>query len=176
MSIPGIQIVCGDGTDVNFLEEEAREHFDAFISVTGNSETNIFSCLVAKDMGIKKTVAMVENIGLFEHSQRIGIDTLINKKLATANFIFRLIQPDAFHAFLYGIDAEVIEFKIGINSKASNRLIKEIGFPEHAIICAVERNNIAVIPDGSFAIKPEDRVLVLTLPEEFSKVERFFNK
>src|SRR5690554_7740623 len=65
---------------------------DAFIAVTGNSETNIMSCLVAKSKGVRKTIALVENMDYFELSHSIGIDTLINKKLLAANTIFRYIR------------------------------------------------------------------------------------
>jgi trk system potassium uptake protein TrkA len=83
--IPDVHFVCGDGTDVGLLEEEKISDYDAVISVTGSAETNIFSCLLAKDHGVKKTIAMVENIGLFDYSQKMGVDTLINKKMAAAN-------------------------------------------------------------------------------------------
>lgn len=175
LSISKVQIVNGDGTDVRLLEEENIGDYDAFIAVTGNSETNIFSCLVAKDLGVKKTIAMVENIGLFDHSQNIGIDTLINKKLATANFIFRKIQPGAFHSFLYGIDAEVLEFGISRDSKLTRKELKDINFPNDAIICAVYRGENPIIPTGTFRFQVGDRVIVLTLPHELSNVEYFFN-
>lgn len=175
LSIPKVQIVNGDGTDVRLLEQENIGDYDAFVAVTENSETNIFSCLVAKDLGVKKTIAMVENIGLFDHSQNIGIDTLINKKLATANFIFRKIQSESFHSFLYGIDAEVLEFRITRDSKLTKKELKDIGFPNNAIICAVHRNENPFIPNGSFRFQIGDRVIVLTLPHELSSVEYFFS-
>ena len=74
-------VICGDGRNVEFFEEENISEMDAFIAVTGNSETNIMSCLVAKIKGVKKTIALVENMDYFQLSQSIGIDTLINKKL-----------------------------------------------------------------------------------------------
>ena len=85
--IPGILVINGDGRNVELLEEEAIQDMDAFISVTGNSETNIMSCLVAKSRGVRKTIALVENMDYFQLSHSIGIDTLINKKLLAANII-----------------------------------------------------------------------------------------
>ena len=79
-------------TKCRILDEENIEDMDAFIAVTGNSETNIMSCLVAKSQGVKKTIALVENMDYFQLSQSIGIDTLINKKLLAANNIFRYIR------------------------------------------------------------------------------------
>ncbi|NNJ82540.1 MAG: Trk system potassium transporter TrkA, partial [Flavobacteriaceae bacterium] len=90
--IPSCLVINGDGRNVELLEEESIQNMDAFISVTGNSETNIMSCLVAKSKGVKKTIALVENMDYFQLSHSIGIDTLINKKLLAANNIFRYVR------------------------------------------------------------------------------------
>ena len=86
--IPGCLVINGDGRNVEMLIEESLNVMDAFIAVTGNSETNIMSCLVAKSKGVLKTIALVENMDYFQLSHSIGIDTLINKKLLAANNIF----------------------------------------------------------------------------------------
>ena len=85
-------VINGDITNVELLKEEGLEDMDAFIAVTDNSETNIISCLVAKTCGVKKTIALVENMDYIHLSQNIGVDTMINKKLIAANFIFRHVR------------------------------------------------------------------------------------
>ncbi|RZW44453.1 MAG: Trk system potassium transporter TrkA, partial [Flavobacteriaceae bacterium] len=90
--LPNALIIYGDGRNVDILDEESISEMDAFISVTGNSETNIMSCLLAKSKGVRKTIALVENMDYYQLSQSIGIDTLINKKLLAANNIFRYIR------------------------------------------------------------------------------------
>lgn len=174
IDLPKVQIVNGNGTDVSLLQEEGIENYDAFVSVTGNSETNIFSCLVAKELGVKKTIAMVENIGLFNHSQKIGVDTLINKKLAAANFIFKNIQKVNVFSHLYGINAEILEFTVKENSKITQKPIRDLSFPEHAVISGVIRKNEGFITLGNFQIQAHDKVIVLTLPKSVRKVESCF--
>ena len=90
--LKNVMVINGDGRDVELLEEESIEQMDAFIAVTGNSETNIISCLVAKNHDVQKTISLVENIDYIHLSQNIGVDTMINKKLIAANFIFRYIR------------------------------------------------------------------------------------
>src|SRR5690606_22761335 len=109
--LPNALIINGDGRNVELLEEEDISEMDAFIAVTGNSETNIMSCLVAKSRNIKKTIALVENMDYFQLSQSIGIDTLINKKLLAANNIFRHIRKGEVVALtkLNNLNAEIIE-------------------------------------------------------------------
>ena len=90
--LPNALVIHGDGRNAELLEEENITSMDAFISVTENSETNIMSCLMAHTKRVKKTIALVENMDYFQLSYSIGIDTLINKKLLTANTIFRYIR------------------------------------------------------------------------------------
>jgi trk system potassium uptake protein TrkA len=149
---------------------------DAFIAVTGNSETNIMSCLVAKSKEIKKTIALVENMDYFQLSQSIGIDTLINKKLLAANNIFRYIRRGEVLALtrLNNLNAEILEFEVKETSKMNGQIIRDLDFPRQAIIGGVIRNGIGMIALGGFEIAEGDRVVVCCLPEAIQKIERLF--
>ena len=169
-------IINGDGRNVELLEEENINAMDAFISVTGNSETNIMSCLVAKSKGVKKTIALVENMDYFALSHSIGVDTLINKKLLAANSIFRYVRKGEVVAMtkLANMKAELLEFVVKPTSRICYQFIKEVDFPRAAIIGGVIRNESGIIALGDFKIEPGDRVVVCCLPEAISKVERLF--
>ena len=112
-------VINGDGRNIELLEEENLSEMDALISLTGNSETNIMSCLVAKSKGVKKTIALVENMDYFALTQSIGVDTLINKKLLAANSIFRYIRKGEVVAMtkLANMEAELLEFVVKETSK-----------------------------------------------------------
>ncbi|QNK77444.1 Trk system potassium transporter TrkA [Winogradskyella sp. PAMC22761] len=175
--IPNALVICGDGRNVDILDEENISDMDAFIAVTGNSETNIMSCLLAKSKGVKKTIALVENMDYYQLSQSIGIDTLINKKLLAANNIFRYIRKGEVVAMtkLTNMNAELLEFVVKPKSKITNKLIKDLKFPVSAIIGGVIRDGKGSIPLGSFNIQAGDRVVVCCLPRSISEVERFFS-
>ena len=175
--LPNSLVIHGDGRNVDLLEEENIKDMDAFISVTGNSETNIMSCLVAKSKGVKKTIALVENMDYYELSHSIGIDTLINKKLLAANSIFRYIRRGEVVAMtkLSNTEAELLEFFVKPTSKICNRYIKEIEFPLSAIIGGVIRNEGGIIALGDFKIVSGDRVVVCCLPQSIKKVESYFD-
>lgn len=174
--VPQCMVINGDGRDVDLLLEESLDNMDAFIAVTGNSETNIISCLVAKSNGVKKTIALVENMDYFQLSQSIGIDTLINKKLLAANNIFRHVRKGQVVAMtmLNNLNAELLEFMVSPRSKIRNKKIKKIDFPSTAIIGGVIRNGVGYIALGDFEIKEGDRVVVCSLTEYISKVEKLF--
>ena len=169
-------VINGDGRNVELLEEENINAMDAFISVTGNSETNIMSCLVAKSKGVKKTIALVENMDYFALSHSIGVDTLINKKLLAANSIFRYVRKGEVVAMtkLANMKAELLEFVVKPTSRICYQFIKEVDFPRAAIIGGVIRNESGIIALGDFKIEPGDRVVVCCLPEAIGKVERLF--
>jgi trk system potassium uptake protein TrkA len=174
--LPKALIISGDGRNVDSLEEENISEMDAFISVTGNSETNIMSCLVAKSKGVKKTIALVENMDYFELSQSIGIDTLINKKLLAANNIFRYIRKGEVVAMtrLSNMNAELLEFKVKPTSKICNKLIKDVDFPRSSIIGGVIRDGEGLIALGNFRIEEGDRVVVCCLLRSIKRVEKLF--
>ena len=174
--LPNALIINGDGRNVELLEEENIDDMDAFIAVTGNSETNIMSCLVAKSKGVRKTIALVENMDYFQLSHSIGIDTLINKKLLAANNIFRFIRKGEVVAMtkLNNMNAELLEFVVKPTSEVSDNLIKDLDFPRSAIIAGVIRDGEGMIPLGDFYIKAGDRVVVCCLPKSIKKIENLF--
>jgi len=174
--LPGALIINADGRNVELLEEESIDEMDAFVAVTGNSETNIMSCLMAKSKGVKKTVALVENIDYFQLSQSIGVDTLVNKKLIAANTIFRYIRKGDVVAVtqLNNLNAELLEFEVKSSSKVCSKYIKDLAFPRSAIIGGVIRDEKGLIALGDFKIQAKDKVVVCCLPRAISKVENLF--
>ena len=174
--IPPCLVINGDGRNVDLLIEESIEEMDAFIAVTGNSETNIMACLVAKSKGVKKTIALVENMDYFQLSHSIGIDTLINKKLLAANNIFRFVRRGDVVAInkLNNMNAELMEFRVTPNSRVCNRKIRDLDFPISAIIGGIIRNGEGIIALGDFEIIAGDRVVVCCLSQSIGKVEKMF--
>ena len=174
--LPKALVLKGDGRNVELLEEENIQDMDAFIAVTGDSETNIMSCLVAKSKGVKKTIALVENMDYLQLSQSIGIDTLINKKLLAANNIFRYIRKGEVVAMtkLNNMNAELLEFVVRSSSEAEGKFIKDLDFPRSVTIAGIVRDGKGVIALGDFKIVAGDRVVVCCLPRSIKKVEKMF--
>ncbi|MCH1517797.1 MAG: Trk system potassium transporter TrkA [Flavobacteriaceae bacterium] len=174
--LPDVMVINGDGRNVELLEEEGLEAMDAFICVTENSETNIMSCLMAKSKKVKKAIALVENMDYFQLSHSIGIDTLINKKLLTANTIFRYIRRGEVVDLttLNSLNAEILEFIVKPESKVNGMQIRDIDFPRSATIGGVIKEGKGVIALGGYQIEAGDRVVVCCLPRALDKVESLF--
>ncbi len=169
-------IIHGDPSNINLMEEEGLSRMDAFIALTPNSETNIIASLTAKNFGVYKTIAQVENKEYTHISQNIGVDTLINKKLIAANNIFRFVRKGRIEAItsLHGVDAEVIEFVVTKSNQLTRKNLRELHFPQTALIGGVIRGEESLIPNGDFRLEVNDRVIVFAMPEAIGKVEQLF--
>lgn len=169
-------VVNSDGTDVQALEEESIEDMDAFIAVTGDSETNIISSLVAKSHGVRKTIAGVENIDYINLSHNIGIDTLINKKIIAANNIFKFIRKGEVKAIanLHGVDGEIIEFNVKGGTKITTKPLRELKIPNTTNIAGVIRGNEGFIPFGGFQLQGGDKAVVFSHTDAIHEIEKFF--
>lgn len=171
-------IINGDSRDMSLLEEEGIASMDAFISVTNDTETNILTCLLAKQMGVSKTIALVENIDYINIAQNVNIDTIINKKLIAASYIenYTLSSNISSTKVLNGVEAEAIEFIVEGKSVVTKRKIKDLKFPTGAIIGGIIRNNEGFIAIGDFQIEEHDRVVVFSTPDVIKKVKGFFTR
>jgi trk system potassium uptake protein TrkA len=170
-------VINGDGRDMNLLMEEGIKNMDVFISVTGDSETNILSCVLAKNMGVKKTIAEVENMDYIALAENMGIDNIINKKLITASRIFQFTTSETVSSIKYltGTDAEVMEFIAKEDSKITKSPLNQVNFPKGSIIGGVIRDKSSFIANGYTHIQPNDKVVVFALPSAIGKVNKFFN-
>ena len=169
-------IIKGDPNNHELLREEGLTEMDAFIAVTPNSETNILTSLLAEQEGVFKTIALVDNTDYTHLSQHIGVDTLINKKLIAANNVFRYVRKGKIEAItsLHGVNAEIIEFVVQKNNRLTKHTLRQLRFPSSAIIGGVIRGNESIIPDGSFQLQLNDKVIVFAMPECISRVEEMF--
>ncbi len=176
-SLSDTLVINGDATNIELLKEEGLERADAFISVTNSSETNVLTCLHAKRLGVRRTIALVENTGFITISQDIGIDTIINKKLITASYIARfIVKGDAVSSkWLSGTNAEVLELKVGKWSPATRKPIGQLDMPVGATIGGITRGRETMLPSRELQLKQGDRVVVFTMPKVMATVARLFD-
>ena len=170
-------IINEDGRDTEAMMEEDLAGMDAFVAVTGRSETNILAAMLAKRMGVKRVIAEVENINYISLAESIGVDTIINKKLITASNIFRFTMTTDVQAIkcLTGSQAEVLEFIVKPNSPATKSRIRDLGLPIDAVVGGVVRGDRVFIAVDDTQINAYDRVVVFSMPESVMRVAEFFN-
>lgn len=169
-------IINGDARDVDLLEDEGIREMDAFIAVTNHTETNILTCLHARSLGIKKTIALVENIEYIDIAQNIGIDTIINKKLITAGVInlYTMEAKVTTVKCLSGIHADVLELVAMPKSAVTKKTLKNLTLPNGSIIGGIIRDEESYIAVGNFQIQEGDKAVVFAVPEAIHKINKLF--
>ncbi|HJD76780.1 trk system potassium uptake protein TrkA [Bacteroides reticulotermitis] len=170
-------IINGDGRDMNLLIEEGLKNTEAFVALTGNSETNILACLAAKRMGVEKTVAEVENIDYISMAESLDIGTVINKKMIAASHIYQMmLEADVSNVkCLTFANADVAEFTVAAGAKITKHLIKDLGLPKGATIGGMIRNGEGMLVNGDTQVRAGDHVVVFCLDMMIKKIEKYFN-
>ena len=174
--LKNVLVLNGNPTDPDLLATEGITDTDAFISVTDDEESNIISCLMAKHLEVKKTVALVSKSDYIPLSQTIGLDAAVNKKSAASNEIHRHVRGGRVISVtaLQGIKAEVIELQAAPKSKIVKKPIHKITFPEGCVVGGILRNGSSEIATGQSQVNPNDRVIIFCLPEAIDKVTSLF--
>jgi trk/ktr system potassium uptake protein len=169
-------VIHGDGRDIDLLAQEGIIDVDAFVAVTEDAETNIISCLMAKHLGVTKAIALVDKADYVPLTQTIGLDSLINMKLIAATNILQFIRRGEILAqtTLEGIDAQLFEYIAQPNSSIVKKQVKDLDFPREAIIGGVIRGDNSFIVVGDSQIKPNDKVVIFSLPGGVKKIEKLF--
>lgn len=174
---PNCEIIHGDGRDNDILIDEGISEMDAFLALTDSSETNILACLSAKEFGVGKTIAEVENIQFISEAEGLNIGTVINKKLLASSKIFQiLLAADSESSkFLSLADAEVAELEVKAGSKATKGAVKDLKLSRDMTIGGLVRDGHGMLVNGLTVIKPGDRVVVFCLSGVIHKIEKLFN-
>ncbi|MCM1518111.1 MAG: Trk system potassium transporter TrkA [Pseudoflavonifractor sp.] len=174
---PNCEIVCGDARDFEFLREEGIEEMDAFVALSDSSETNILACLTAKEFGVSKTIAEVENIQFISEAENLNIGTIINKKLLASSKIFQLLLDADVNSSkcLALADAEVAEIEVKPRSKVTKGPVKTLTLSRDMTIAGLIRDGHGMLVNGDTVIQPGDHVVVFCLSGALHKIERLFS-
>lgn len=170
-------VISGDGRNLELLKDEGIQKMDAFVAVTKNSEVNILACQLAKKMGVKKTVAEVENMDYIDLAENIGIGTLVNKKQIAASHIYRYtLRANVSNVkCLTASEAEVMELIAQPGSKVTKEPLRDLKIPSDVNIGGIIRGDQAIIPTGDTLIMPDDRVVLFAMPSGINKIEKMFS-
>jgi len=169
-------VIRGDGSDVDLLATEGIIDMDAFVATTDDEETNIITCLLARHLGVKRTIAMVSKSDYVPLMPSIGLDAAVDKRRLTANAISRFIRRGEIVsvATLRGIEAEALELVIQPGARISGRPLRQIKLPEGIIVGAATRGNEVFVPVGDTVLQPDDKVVVFGLPKALDNIEKLF--
>lgn len=169
-------IIHGDGRDLSLLEEEGIRKAQAFAALTENSETNILACLAAKRLGVRKTVAMVENTDYISMAESLEIGTIINKKTFAASHIYQMMLKADITSVksLTVANADVAEFSVSPEARVVSHAVKDLGLPSTVTLGGLVRGGEGQLINGSTLIQPGDTVVAFCLAGGIKKLEKYF--
>ena len=176
-ALPKSLVLHADATDLELLDMEGVSGIDGFVAATGHDETNLLASLLAKSVGARKVVSLIEKFDYLPLVPRVGLDAAVSPRMSTVNAILRYVRRGRVMtvATLKGIEAEAIEFRVAEDSPIANQTIADLPFPPGGVIGTIIRGDTIIIPRGKDRILPGDEVIVFALPEALPEIEKFFD-
>jgi trk system potassium uptake protein TrkA len=167
-------VLRGDATYQDLLIEENVAGMDTFIAVTEDEETNVMISLLAKKIGVRRVMTLVNKIGYSHLVHSIGVDVVVSPRLAAVNKIMQFLRRGKILSVssLPEENAEAFEAVAMETSDIVGRPLREIEFPKDAIVGAIVRGSEVIIPNGSTVIQPGDRVMIFALTLAIKEVEK----
>ena len=172
-----VLVIHGDSTDIDLLVQEGLGEMDAFVAVTNDEESNLVTCLMAKHLGVAKTVALLSKGAYIPISHSIGLDAAVSKKLAVSREILRFLRGQHVKsvATIPGLDAEIIEIEAAPRSYVTTRPVSELSLPSGVLIGAVTSKGRVDVAAGDTRIDAGDRAIVFAIPSLVDEIERKFD-
>jgi trk system potassium uptake protein TrkA len=172
-----VMVLNGDGTDVDLLKDEMVGEVDAFVAASNDEETNIMSCLLARHLGAKKTIAVVRRSNYIPLVPVVGIDAAVSVRLSTAAAIMKFCRRGEIVSFaqLKENEAEFLELVAHGDDPVVKKPLAELNFPKGAVVGSIIRGATVIIPRGDTQVQAGDRVVVFALPKAVEAVEKMFS-
>jgi trk system potassium uptake protein len=169
-----VLVLHADATDVDALVAEGLAEMDAVVAVTEDEESNLVTCLLAKHLGVAKTIALLSKSAYIPISQSIGLDAAVSLKLAISREIMRFVRGKHVKsvATVLGLDAEILEIQASPRSRLTREPLRNLRIPEWMLIGAVLHPYGAEVATGTTVIDPGDQVIVFVLPQRVADGER----
>lgn len=171
-----VRIIQGDGRDTSILQDEGLKEMQAFCALTPETETNILACLAAKRMGVRKTVALVDNMDYISMAEKLDIGTIINKKMIAASHIYQMmLDTDVSNVKCLTIaSADVAEFVVAEDSLVTKSPVKDLSLPSGVTLGGLVRNGIGYPIYGNTQIVAGDVVVLFCKSGLIKKMDRYF--
>lgn len=174
--LPDVLVLNCDPTDIDTLVMEGLGEMDAFVAVTNDEESNLVTCLMAKHLGVYKTVGLLSKAAYIPISTAIGLDVAVSKKLAVSREVLRFLRGKHVLsvATVHGLDAEILEIEAAPRSSIVKKPLMKQDLPKGILIGAVQHGDDVEIATGTTHIEPGDHAIIFVMPDHVQDAERLF--
>ena len=176
--LPGVEVINGDGTDINLLEEEMFHTFDAYVAATGIDEANLLMSLVVKRAGIYKSVAKISRTNYDGIIDKLNIDAVFNKSYITASEILKVIRGNDSQAvsLLLNAQVECNEFILKKKLAICGKSLKDLALPKGILFIALIRGEETIVPNGDTVLENGDKAVVFATKNEIRNMKNLFKR
>lgn len=174
----GVDLICGDGTDLNILRDAGIEHADILIAVTGYDQNNLVACQLARQyFGVPRTIARVNNPKNIQVFRRLGVDSVVSSTAHIAEMIGQEVDWTGINQMLAKKvgNVRIKDMPVGKASEAAGKSLSELTLPGGTILISVVRGQEALIPNGQTRIQAGDRVIALSQEENMQRLYAYFS-
>ncbi len=171
--------VCGNGVDCEVLESASAPDAELLVSTTDSDEFNMLACFLARKMGTHHTIARIRTPQYNDQSlgfmrEHLNLSMVINPEYLAAKELYLLLRlPSAAKIETFSAkNFEMVELKLKADSMLDGLALSTLRskFTAQFLVCAVERENEAYIPDGNFVLKSGDKIALAANHSEISKL------
>ncbi len=176
--LDGVTVINGDATSTALLKEEGVDAYDVCITLTNDDELNLMTALLAKGIGVERTIALVHKPDYMDVYREIGISVTVSPRLVAAKQILKYTREKQVRSVTPLLDGagEILEITASPESKITTRPLEKVGFPRGAVIGAVTKSDGSVfIPRGPDTIEAGETAVIFMLPRVRKKVIKLFN-
>lgn len=168
--------ICGDGTDIDLLEQEGIADADAVICLTEDDRLNLMLALIAKHLGAKKTVVRISRNEYGSLMEKVGVDIVLSTRLLSASEVLAFARRGGVVSvsLLEGAKAEAVEVIVQEGALVAGRRLMEIGLPRECLVCAYVRDGEAYIPNGQSVLQAGDRIILFVQKAHSKSVMKYF--
>ncbi len=169
-------VIHGEPTELEVLTEAGIKNHDALVALTRTAAENVLTCITAREMGVRKTIAEVDKKQFFNMAETFHIDTILNKQMLVANAVFQLlIDAGAASTKCLALpDAEVVRLEIKDGSHLNGAIVKDLRLPEELTFAGMIRDGKSMLVTGQTRFGSGDSVLVMCLAGALSEARKLF--
>lgn len=167
-------VLQGDGSDHGLLIEENISEMDAMVTLTGEEETNILAALLARKLGVPKTIVKINKFTYLSLMPTIGLDQVVSPRLSAINTILQHIRRGKVLSAIsiMGEQAEVLEAVALETSDIVGKPLRKLAMPNGSLVVSIMRGDNVILPSGASVIAPDDRIIVFARREAIPKIEK----
>lgn len=173
-----IQVICRDATSRDALSQEHVNECDIFVSATKDDERNIMAGVLAKEIGVGHSVAVVHQPDFAPLVARLGIDHAVTPRSSIANRVLKLVHQGSITslAVLEEGSVEIVEFAVHGDAPVIGTRLRDIRFPNGSLVAAILRGDHVIVPTGDDELHADDSMILIAGSDALEAVQRLFQR